>query len=115
MSILLSDNWKVVEVYASRSVLHRQCSHVHLLIFMCQIWFYDGSVSCFEGWHILLAVTALLSLLSLTLLIPLVAAAVWFEFLLKKVKYTHCDSNFDDPILCQLQNLMHKVIFPSSS
>lgn len=50
-----------------------------------QIWFYDGSVRCYNGWHILLAVIALLSLLFLTLLVPLVAAALQFDFLHKRV------------------------------
>lgn len=52
-----------------------------------QIWFYDGSVRCFSGWHILLAVIALLSLLFLTLLIPLVAAALQFDFLRERVRH----------------------------
>ena len=54
-----------------------------------QIWFYDGSVRCFSGWHILLAAMALISLLSLTLLIPLVAAALHFEFLSKRVRHKY--------------------------
>ena len=54
-----------------------------------QIWFYDGSVRCFRGWHILLSAVALISLLSLTLFISLVAAALWFEFLSKRVRQKH--------------------------
>lgn len=62
-----------------------------------QIWFYDGSVQCYRGWHILLAIVALVSLLLLGLIIPLIAAALYFKYVRRKaskktlslVLYTH--------------------------
>ena len=54
-------------------------------MFYVQIWFYDGSVQCYRGWHILLAIVALLSLLALGLIVPLIAAALYFKYIRRKV------------------------------
>ena len=51
-----------------------------------QLWFHDGSVQCYRGWHILLAIVALLSLLALGLVIPLVAATLHFKLVRRKVR-----------------------------
>lgn len=52
------------------------------------MWFYDGTVQCYHGWHILLAIVALLSLLTLILLVFLIAAALKFKLLRRKVFYS---------------------------
>ena len=49
-------------------------------------------MNCFSGWHIPLATIALLSLLSLALLILLVAAALLFDILRKKVAIGVCSA-----------------------
>ena len=42
-------------------------------------------MQCYHGWHILLAIIALISLLMLGLMIPLIAAALHFRFIRRKV------------------------------
>lgn len=63
-------------------------NHCHFCLIntiITQIWFYDGSVQCYRGWHILLAIMALLSLLALGLIIPLIAATLYFKYFRRKV------------------------------
>ena len=59
----------------------------HCILKCLQLWFYDGSVQCYQGWHILLAIVALLFLLTLGIIIILVAAALQFKLLHRKVCY----------------------------
>ena len=41
-------------------------------------------MQCYRGWHILLAIVALVSLLLLGLIIPLIAAALYFKYVRRK-------------------------------
>ncbi len=54
---------------------------------MCllQVWFYDGSVECYTGVHLLLSIFAISLLIFLGLLVPIVALIVYHNKLSEKV------------------------------
>ena len=54
------------------------------MLFIIQRWFVDGSVKCFTGGHLPLAIMAILILMLYMLLIVFVTAVV-----LKKIKVSH--------------------------
>lgn len=50
-----------------------------------QVWFFDGSVQCYGGWHVPLAIFAIVCHLAQALLVLLVAAVIYYKTLRKKV------------------------------
>lgn len=51
-----------------------------------QVWFFDGSLQCYQGWHILLAILAIVCHLAQALLVLFVAAVIYYKTLRKKVR-----------------------------
>ncbi len=62
------------------------CMYIHTYV---QLWFFDGSVSCFQGAHLFLALVAILMLGICIALIPIVAAIIYH----RKIKRTVCSDN----------------------
>ncbi len=57
------------------------------ILIIVQVWFFDGNQKCYHGWHIPLAILALIGLLSQALLVLFVAASIYYKTLRKKVKF----------------------------
>lgn len=51
-----------------------------------QVWFYDGSVTCFERAHLALALFSVFSLFFLALLIPVLTVIAYHRELSTKVR-----------------------------
>ena len=74
------------------------CMHIYIHMFasFMQRWFVDGSVKCFTGGHLPLAIVAILILILYMLLIIFVTAVVFKRI---KVRNTNCSFQYINSLL----------------